>query len=367
MRPVPIKKFPDPMNLAAGTRILNLVVAQKIGHGAFGEIYSAIDIVTGTIWAVKTESPSAHRKTLAFEYQILAQIQSSPHFPRLGTLGRCSMFSFYSMENLGPSLSQICKGLEPRRFSFSTGVRASYHILKCIESFHRFGFVHRDIKPGNILTRENAEYPLCLIDFGLSRVYVNPETGQHLPQRPRVGFRGTRAYASRNAHLSQDLSRRDDLISWFYLMFEFTIGPLPWRRCSDKGQILYQKENFDIRRRVETIAPELFEIWKHIAKLGFPDAPNYRYIDHYLMRMITRQEIAMDCPFDWTDMLREDRTRMAETLQDIRERSAVADAVDITRESGGGGDGMGDYLLSPHMTVPPPFSHASETEACGCC
>jgi serine/threonine protein kinase len=357
------------MDLPPGTRILNLVIAQKIGHGAFGEIYSAVDVVTGTIWAVKTESPIARRKTLAFEYQILAQVQSSPHFPRLGMLGRCSAFSFYSMENLGPSLSAIAKRIEPRRFSFSTGVRASYHILKCIESFHRFGFVHRDIKPGNILTRDSAEYPLCLIDFGLSRVYVNPETGQHLPQRPRVGFRGTRAYASRYAHLSQDLSRRDDLISWFYLTFELTIGPLPWRRCADKAQILYQKDNFDIQRRVEAMAPELFEVWKHIGKLGFQDAPNYRVLDHYLMKMINNQAIAMDCPYDWGEMLREERARMAASLESIRERNAVPDAADITRENegGGGGEGIRDSLLSPHMTVPPPFSHESETEACGCC
>jgi serine/threonine protein kinase len=354
------------MDLPPGTRILNLIIAHKIGHGAFGEIYSAIDAVTGTPWAVKTESPSARRKTLAFEYQILSQVQSSPHFPRLGTLGRCNMFSFYSMETLGPSLSAIYKRMEPRRFSFSTGVRASYHILKCIESFHRFGFVHRDIKPGNILTRENPEFPLCLIDFGLSRVYVNPETGQHLPQRPRVGFRGTRAYASRYAHLSQDLSRRDDLISWFYLTFELTIGPLPWRRCSDKAQILYQKDNFDIQRRVEAIAPELFEVWKHIGKLGFQDQPNYRYLHHYLMKMINNQAIEMDGIFDWSDILREERGRMAANLEDIRERNVVHDATDITRENQGG-EGMGEPLLSPHMTVPPPFSHESETEKCGCC
>jgi serine/threonine protein kinase len=352
------------MDLAPGTRILSLVIAQKIGHGAFGEIYSAVDAITGAFWAVKTESPLARRKTLSFEYQILSQVQSSPHFPRLGSLGRCSLFSFYSMENLGPSLSAILKRVEPRRFSFSTGVRAAYHILKCIEAFHRFGFVHRDIKPGNILTRESAEFPLCLIDFGLARVYVNPETGQHLPQRARVGFRGTRAYASRYAHLSHDLSRRDDLISWFYLTFELTVGPLPWRRCSDKAQILYQKDNFDVRRRVEAVAPELYDVWRHVARLGFQDAPNYRYLDHFLMRMVNAQGIAMDAPFDWREILREDRVRMVASLQEVRERSVVGDAAVVGFD---GPDGIGDRLLSPNMTVPPPFSHESETDNCGCC
>jgi serine/threonine protein kinase len=355
------------MDLSPGTRILNLLIGQKIGRGAFGEIYSAIDSMTGSFWAVKTESASARRKTLEFEYQILRQVQPSQHFARLGTLGRCGDFSFFSMEPLGPSLSGLLKKIEPRRFSFSSGVRGAYHILKCIESFHRFGFVHRDIKPGNILTRDNVEFPLCLIDFGLSRVYVNHETGQHLQQRARVGFRGTRAYASRYAHLGQDLSRRDDLISWFYLTFELIIGPLPWRRCTDKSQVLFYKENFEIRPRVETIAPELFEVWKHIAKLGFQDAPNYGYVYHNLMKIIQNNAFEMEAPFDWFEHVRQEKRRMVETLEGVREGRVLQQVEDLSREMELESTGAFDPLLSPHITVPPPFSHESETAACGCC
>jgi hypothetical protein len=65
------------------------------------------------------------------------------------------------------------------------------------------------------------------------------------------------------------------------------------------------------------------------------------------------------------EILREERERMARSLENIRERSMVHDATDITRENEG--DGMGEPLLSPNMTVPPPFSHESETEKCSCC
>jgi serine/threonine protein kinase len=36
------------------------------------------------------------------------------------------------------------------------------------------GFCHRDIKPGNFPIGEGYEMQLALIDFGLSRVSVNP-------------------------------------------------------------------------------------------------------------------------------------------------------------------------------------------------
>jgi serine/threonine protein kinase len=345
----------------SGTRMLNLVIGPKIGRGAFGEIYSAINVVTGTFWAVKTESVNARRKVLEFEFQVLRQIQPSPYFARLGIFGRSSTFTFFSMENLGPSVGTLLKRLEPHRFSFSTGVRTSYHLLKCLESFHRFGFVHRDVKPGNVLTREDIEHPLCLIDFGLSRSYISHETGQHLAARSRAGFRGTRAYASRYAHLEQDLSRRDDLISWFYVAFELIIGPLPWRGATDKGQILAQKEAFDVRPRVESIAPELFEIWKHIAKLGFADTPNYAFVYHHVLKIVTANNFEMSGAFDWTDLLRDDRVAMAESLSRLAQERTLLDVADVSGEPG-----IADFLL-PRVAIDAPLSHDSEEEPCGCC
>ena len=346
--------------LSPGARVLDFLLGPRIGKGAFGEIWCAMDLNTGIVWAIKTESRNCHRKTLEFEYQILTQVQSSPHFPRLGIYGRSSNFFFMSEEFLGPSLSMILKQRPSHKFSLSTAVRASYHILKCIEAFHVFGFVHRDIKPGNILTREGTENPLCLIDFGLSRVYVNPNTGQHLPARHRCGFRGTRAYASRNAHLSKDLSRRDDMISWFYLAFELMIEPLPWRGVSDKARILAMKERFEVGAKVSPIVPELYEVWRHIKGLEFADTPNYAHVYDCLMRVCRRSGFKMEDPFDWADLLHESMNDIVQTLERLKVRQVArvesVESAEIT-----------DRLLAPRITVPSPFSHLSESDECGCC
>ena len=309
---------------------------------------------------MKTEQNSAVKKTLSFEFQILAQVQSSPHFPRLGILGHGPDFSFYSMELLGPSLSHFLKKIPEHKFNLSTAVRASFHILKCIEAFHIFGFVHRDIKPGNILTREGLENPLCLIDFGLARVYVNSATGQHLPRRPRVGFRGTKVYASCHAHRGEDLSRRDDLISWFYLTLEFIQGYLPWRGISDKATILTLKENFDVGQTVSPLAPELFEVWRHISSLRYEDTPNYGSIYTSLRRILTRIGANMDDPFEWHEMLHEARRAVAmplETLTGGIDASKIESIETMT-------DSIETHLLGPKITVHPPFSHISDSSEC---
>uniref|UniRef100_A0A1I8BV57 Protein kinase domain-containing protein n=1 Tax=Meloidogyne hapla TaxID=6305 RepID=A0A1I8BV57_MELHA len=52
--------------------------------------------------------------------------------------------------------------------------------------------------------------------------------------RPDVGWRGTTRYGSRSAHQHQDLARKDDVESWFYMIVEMTRGSLPW--SSERGE-----------------------------------------------------------------------------------------------------------------------------------
>jgi hypothetical protein len=63
----------------------------------------------------------------------------------------------------------------------------------------------------------------ALIDLGLARRYVD-ESGAHAAPRGDASFRGSTTYASVHAHRQQDLSRRDDLWSWFYLLVECVDG-----------------------------------------------------------------------------------------------------------------------------------------------
>ena len=108
------KKGPEesgPVSLALGTKLCDYIIGPKIGQGAFGEIYCAIEISSGILWAIKTESLLSTKKVLPYEFQVLDKLQSSPHFPRVGMFGTSSDFSFFSMELLGPSLSHLLKSI----------------------------------------------------------------------------------------------------------------------------------------------------------------------------------------------------------------------------------------------------------------
>lgn len=61
--------------------------------------------------------------------------------------------------------------------------------------------------------------------------------GEVRPSREQSGFRGTARYASLNSHQGKDLGRMDDLWSLFYVLVEFAVGTLPWRKLKDKEQV----------------------------------------------------------------------------------------------------------------------------------
>jgi serine/threonine protein kinase len=290
------------------------VLGPQIGQGSFGKIFAARDSETGLIYAIKYESATAERKTLAFETKILARIQNSPYVPRLFESGETDSLAWVVMELIGPSLSSVLKRIPDHKLSVSTTLRVARHSLRAIHALHDLGFIHRDLKPANLLIRlshDPMRPPIALIDFGLVRIFRDQKSGHHERPRQRAGFRGTKTYASLNAHALTDLSRRDDLISWFYVILDIGTGSLPWKGIATDVEIAAMKNHFDVREAAEPISPRLFEIWQHIASLRFEDDPNYLALYTVLDEVCAERGIRDEDPYAWAEFVDQYRNTLA--------------------------------------------------------
>ena len=100
-------------------------------------------------------------------------------------------------------------------------------MVECVRGVHGAGYLHRDIKPMNIMVDKiQGDVRLYLIDYGLSQYYVRDQG--RVPY-----FVGSYAFASLNAHLRNAQSKRDDLESLFYSMVYCELEYLPWERLFD--------------------------------------------------------------------------------------------------------------------------------------
>ncbi|KAJ5079442.1 tau-tubulin kinase 1 [Anaeramoeba ignava] len=276
---------------------------QKIGQGSFGQIFMAYDNVLNQNVAIKLEKRDQKRPSLKLEVSILKRLQGTPYAVELISSGKNSHYNFLIMELLGKSLDHLVKNQENHTFSLSTTIRLGIQMISSIESIHKIGFIHRDIKPSNFALRRKENITgnkemCCIIDFGLSRKYIK-ENGELRAPRLYAGFRGTARYASINAHQREELSRRDDLISLYYVLIEFLTGKLPWSGLKDKDEITKLKIKYNTPDLCQNLPEEFSYFFVHLQSLKFHDKPNYKYLRKLLTDLAIKLQYQETMSFDW--------------------------------------------------------------------
>ena len=297
-------------------------IIKMVGCGAFGEIHLAYDVNMKALRAIKFEMANHKNPQLKHEYSVLEQLNKHEGagglkggevftgVPKVYYFDRLEhKYNFMVMEFLGPSLGDLFQ-LKERNFGMETVLMIAIQVLSRIEYLHEKGFIHRDIKPENFVIGLNEKSNLVyLIDYGLSKRYKDKNSGQHIPYRENKQLVGTVRYASVNAHLGIEQSRRDDLEGIGYVLVYFYLGRLPWQNKTDKGKPLTQK----ITEKKLTTPPELlckkmpreFSYYFHYCKnLKFEDRPDYNSLKSMFADLLmSRMKLngIKELIYDWFD------------------------------------------------------------------
>ena len=292
-------------------------LGRKLGCGSFGDIYLAMNIQTGEEVAVKIETANTKHPQLLYEAKLLKHLQGGPGIP---TVLHCDTEGDYNvmvMDLLGPSLEDLFNMCE-RKFTINCIVKICAQLISRAEFLHGRNFLHRDIKPDNFLIgRGRRSSVIYMIDFGLAKKYRDPKTHEHIPYRENKSLTGTARYASINAHLGIEQSRRDDLEAIGYTMVYFLRGSLPWQGI--KAATKEEKYHKIMEKKMATPLEVLcagyateFEMYlSYCRALRYDDRPDYAYVRRMFKDCFSSRfpDDDMDGPtYDWSNFVSDRRT-----------------------------------------------------------
>ncbi len=221
--------------LSRGQKVGEFRVRRRIGRGGMGEVYLADHLTMDRPVALKVFPPSEGdrraRNRFLEEARRAGKLHDS-HLAEIYGLWETDGVLYYAMEYLrGPSLADLLfrlrfRGGELDARNTKKIVQRIAGVAAALGKIHADGLVHRDVKPGNILLREDdgaavPESPAVLIDFGLARSVGMNDTGH-------VGSSAfTKEYAAPEQITHGIASFRSDVYSLGVTLAELLTGKRP--------------------------------------------------------------------------------------------------------------------------------------------
>jgi len=281
-----------------------ILINKQLGKGGFGQIYLGRNFRENYPIAIKVEE-SSNRSHLHLEYEILKDIQGGVGIPRIFKYKQGHNHNYLLMELLGKSLDKLFSEND-KSFSYKTIFQIGYQMVERIQYVHSKGYIHRDIKPGNfVVGRGEKSRIIYLIDFGLSKRYIDPQTEKHIPYREGKGLTGTARYVSLFTHYGIEQARRDDIESIAFNLIYFAKGKLPWQGVKTKNKkekhkkIMESKLAYSPDILCSNLPEEFVKLLKYSRKLEFEQEPDYQSIKLMFKNYIVKNGGVMDMEFDW--------------------------------------------------------------------
>jgi serine/threonine protein kinase/tetratricopeptide (TPR) repeat protein len=226
-------------SLSAGDTVGRYVIQGVLGEGGMGRVYAALDpalqrsvaLKVLAVRSVESESATQGAARLLREARAAATLEHV-HIVAVYDVGEFDGTPFIVME--------LVRGRPLRSFIGDASVplesrlRWLLGIARALAAAHGHGMVHRDVKPSNVMVRDDGV--VKVLDFGVARRSPSRAPGAPATEDPElqtitaVGtVVGTPKYMAPEQFQLKAVDERADQFAWGVVAYELLVGRSPWR------------------------------------------------------------------------------------------------------------------------------------------
>jgi TolB-like protein len=202
----------------------HLRVFERIGRGAFGDVYRAWDPrldreVALKLLPIDSTAGASRKSAIIEEGRLLARVRH----PNVVTL--------YGAERIGERIGlwmELVKGRsledvlrEGRVFTAKEVVELGVQLCKAVSAVHGAGLIHRDVKAQNVMLADDGR--VVLMDFG---------TGRELAEESETSVAGSPLYLAPEVLAGEKATVRSDVYSIGVLLYRLLTRSYPVRANS---------------------------------------------------------------------------------------------------------------------------------------
>jgi serine/threonine-protein kinase len=233
------------VHLAPGDKFDRYTIEAVLGEGGMGRVYRARDPKLDRSIALKVlrgdpdandSSAPGHAARLLREARAAAALDH-PNVVAIFDVGEVDGTPFIAMELVrGRSMRQI---LHDPGIPLSSKLRWLTEVARALAAAHDHGLVHRDVKPGNLLVRDDGV--VKVLDFGIARrttpvgvsdTRVTIERANDDTVTEAGTLVGTPQYMAPEQLRGLTIDGRVDQFAWGVVAYELLTGKLPWHETN---------------------------------------------------------------------------------------------------------------------------------------
>jgi len=247
-------------------------IIEELGKGGMGRVYKVLDKEVNAKVALKLIKPeiASDKKTIErFRNELkVARDIAHKNVCRMYDLGKESGAYYITMEYVsGEDLRSFIR----RAGIISTGkaISIAHQVCEGLLEAHRFGVVHRDLKPQNIMI--DKEGNARIMDFGIARsLRAKGVTGSGM-------MIGTPEYMSPEQAEAKEVDNRTDIYSMGVILYEMLTGRLPFE--GDTHLAIAMKHKAETPRSPKDLNPQIPDILCDIVLKCMEKEKKNRYQD----------------------------------------------------------------------------------------